>query len=452
MSAHSTAPESEPTPARDLTALTAASADTRAALERALAGLELSVVEATALLAARGADAAALFATADAIRQRQCGDQVGYVVNRNINFTNVCVKSCKFCAFSRDLRSEQAYLLDLSEIVRRAREAEALGATEVCLQAGLLPEARGGLYVELVRALREAAPGLHIHAFSPEEVRYGAALQRMSVREFLRVLRDAGLGSLPGTSAEILDDEVRARIAPGRLTSAQWVEVITSAHELGIPTTATMMFGHVESLEQRARHLALLRSLQAQTGGFSEFVPLSFVHTEAPLFLRGELGPGARGPDADEIACVYAVARLMLGASFRNVQVSWVKQGFEQAARMLGCGANDLGGTLINESISTSAGAGHGQLATPSRLRRVIREAGRIPLQRSTGYAVLRRFDAQPGADEPLEALDRIADPQAHFGSYAELSADLRFRYRFSETGSRAPARAATRPLRPPRS
>jgi CofH subfamily radical SAM domain protein len=318
----------------------------------------------------------------------------------------------------------------------------------VCLQAGLLPEARSGLYLEILHALREAAPSLHIHAFSPEEVRYGAALQRMSVRDFLRALRDAGLGSLPGTSAEILDDEVRARIAPGRLTSAQWVEVITSAHELGIPTTATMMFGHVESLEQRARHLALLRSLQAQTGGFSEFVPLSFVHTEAPLFLRGELGPGARGPDADEIACVYAVARLMLGESFRNIQVSWVKQGFEQAAHILSCGANDLGGTLINESISTSAGAGHGQLATPSRLRRVIREAGRTPVQRSTGYAVLRRFDAEPGADEPLEALDRVADPQARFGSYAQLSADLRFRYRFSEAGSRAP----TGPERLPRS
>jgi 7,8-didemethyl-8-hydroxy-5-deazariboflavin synthase CofH subunit len=432
-------PAAEPT--RELSALNGAAARTRAVLERALEGKELTEAEAVPLLGARGADAEALFAVADALRRRQCGDQVGYVVNRNINFTNVCVKSCKFCAFSRDLRSDQAYLLDLPEIVRRAREAEALGATEVCLQAGLLPEARGGLYLELVRALRAALPGLHIHAFSPEEVRYGAALQRVSVRDFLRELRDAGLGSLPGTSAEILDDDVRARIAPGRLTSAQWVEVIATAHELGIPTTATMMFGHVESLEQRARHLALLRSMQAQSGGFTEFVPLSFVHAEAPLFLRGELGPGARGPDADEVACVYAVARLMLGERFRNIQVSWVKQGFAQAGRILRCGANDLGGTLINESISTSAGAEYGQLATPSRLRRLIREAGRVPVQRSTGYAVLRQFACEPGAEEPLEALDLVADPDARFGSYAQLSADPRFRYTFSDTGARGSAR-----------
>jgi FO synthase len=437
-------------PAPDLRALGAASSPVRALLERALSGAELAALEAAPLFAARGPDAAALFAAADALRREQCGEQVGYVVNRNINFTNVCVKSCKFCAFSRELRSEQAYLLDLPEIVRRAREAEALGATEVCLQAGLLPDARGGLYLEIVRALREAVPSLHIHAFSPEEVRYGAALQRLSVREFLRALRDAGLGSLPGTSAEILDDSVRARIAPGRLNSAQWIEVIETAHELGIPTTATMMFGHVESHEQRAQHLALLRSLQAQSGGFSEFVPLSFVHAEAPLFLRGELGPGARGPDADEVACVYAVARLMLGARFRNIQVSWVKQGFAQAARMLRCGANDLGGTLINESISTSAGAEHGQLATPRRLRALIREAGRVPVQRSTGYALLRCFAPEPDADEPLEALDRIADPEARFGSYAQLSADPRFRYRFAAASSRAPAPASSLRVRLP--
>ncbi len=421
-------------------ALGTAGVEIRRSLERALSDAELSVAEATVLLGVRGHDFTALCASADALRLRQCGEEVGYVVNRNVNFTNVCVKSCKFCAFSRDLRSEQAYLLDEAEIVRRACEAEALGATEICLQAGLLPEARAGLYLDIVRAVRRAAPKLHIHAFSPEEVRYGASLMRLPVRVFLSALREAGLDSLPGTSAEILDDAVRARIAPGRLTTEQWIEVITTAHELGIRTTATMMFGHVESLEQRAHHLALLRSLQERTGGFTEFVPLSFVHAEAPLFLLGELGAGATGPDAQDIVRLYAVARLMLGKSFRNIQASWVKQGLDVAAHLLRCGANDLGGTLMNESISTSAGARHGQLMTPSALRRAIRQVGRVPVQRSTSYAALRTFAPEPDVAEPAEPLDQVTDPQATFGSYSGLTEDPRFRYRHPEKRVRLPS------------
>jgi FO synthase subunit 2 len=408
-------------------------------LEGALDGHELSAEQGAELLDVREAELTALCASADELRRRQCGEQVGYVINRNINFTNVCVKSCKFCAFSRDLRSEQAYLLDVPEIVRRAREAQAWGASEVCLQAGLLPEARAGLYTENVRGGRGALPELHIHAFTPEEVRYGASLLRLPLREFLLQLRAAGLDTLPGTSAEILDDAVRARIAPGRLSSAQWIEVVTCAHELGIRSSATIMFGHVESLLQRAAHLALLRSLQKQTGGFTEFVPLSFVHAEAPLFLQGELGPGARGPSLEDVQRLYAVARLMLGASFRNIQASWVKQGLEQAAQLLACGANDLGGTLMNESISTTAGAAHGQLMAPGRLREAIRAHGRLPVQRSTTYQVLRSFAAEAQPGEARDALDQLSDP-GQFGSYAALSADPRFRYQHERRRVRLPS------------
>jgi 7,8-didemethyl-8-hydroxy-5-deazariboflavin synthase CofH subunit len=408
------------------------SSDVRALLEGCLEGRELSVEGALVLDGASGADLTALCTTADALRSQQAGDVVTYVVNRNINFTNVCVKSCKFCAFSRDLRSEQGYLLSIEEIVRRALEAQAFGATEVCLQAGLLPEAQGRLYVEVLRAVKRAAPGLHLHAFSPEEIKYGAALSRMPVRDFLLELKDAGLGSLPGTSAEILDDRVRDRISPGRISTRQWIEVITTAHELGIPTTSTMMFGHVESSLDRVQHLALLRSLQGSGGGFTEFVPLSFVHAEAPLFLEDQGGEVARGPSPDAVLRLYAIARLMLGASFKNIQASWVKEGLDTAQKLLASGVNDLGGTLMNESISTAAGAQHGQLVAPSRLRRLIREAGRIPAERSTRYQLLRTFDARVDDSDPVEPLDSVHDSRAVFGTYQDLLSDPRFHYEWS--------------------
>lgn len=404
----------------------------RQALEDCLEQRELSVAQGVALDSARGRDLLALCMVADEMRRQQAGDVVTYVVNRNINFTNVCVKSCRFCAFSRDLRSEQGYLLSTDEIVRRALQAQQLGATEVCIQAGLAPEAGGRIYIDVCRAVHEAAPDLHIHAFSPEEVKYGAGLSRMSIREYLQELKDAGLGSLPGTSAEILDDRLRDQISPGRINTERWLEVVRTAHELGIPTTSTMMFGHVESAEDRMRHMELLRSVQKDTGGFTEFVPLSFVHAEAPLFLKSEVAGVQPGPTGDDVIRLYAIARLMLGPTFRNIQASWVKEGMRTSQWLLSCGVNDLGGTLINESISTSAGAQHGQLMTPATLRRTIRDAERQPAQRNTAYGLLKVFPKQvaPG-DEEVEALDEVRDPSALFGDYVQLTRDKRFHYDF---------------------
>ncbi len=401
----------------------------RAILDRCLDGGELPVADALVLCSVNGRALHALLAVADELRRRQVGDEVSYVINRNVNFTNVCVKACRFCAFSRTQRSDEGYFLDLEEIVRRAVEARDVGATEVCIQAGLAPGLDGRFYVELVRAIKRAAPELHLHAFSPEEVKFGAELRGQPIRDFLAELRDAGLDSLPGTSAEVLDDELRHRIAPGRITTAEWIEVITSAHRLGLPTTSTLMYGHVESDAQRIGHLATLRAIQKETGGFSEFVPLSFVHQEAPMHVKHYLPDLRPGPTGNEIARLYALARLMLGPTIRNIQVSWVKEGIRMGQWMLSCGANDLGGTLINESISTAAGAAHGQFQSPADLRRIIREAGRVPVQRDTRYRPLRTFGANAAPDEET-ALDRVVDSEAKFGSYAQLTQDARFRFK----------------------
>ena len=394
-------------------------------LDATLAGRRPSWRELLPLTEATGADLHALCATADALRARQAGERVTYVVNRNINFTNVCIKKCRFCAFARGVRSEEGYFLDADEVVRRALEARALGATEVCLQAGLAPGLDGLRYVELVRAVKRAASDLHVHAFSPEEVAYGARRARLSIREYLVALREAGLGSLPGTSAEILDDAVRARIAPGRITTAGWLEVIRTAHEVGLPTTATMMYGHVESPADRLRHMERLRDLQRETGGFTEFVPLSFVHSEAPLFAAE---PGVRpGPGGLDVVRTHALARVMLGADIPHLQVSWVKEGLRVAEQLLTCGVDDLGGTLMNESISTSAGAAHGQAVTPAALRAVARAAGRIPAERTTLYRIVRV--AERAADDRGDPLDAVDDPAAVFGTYRGLTRDPRFRF-----------------------
>ena len=398
----------------------------RALLERCLEGHEPSWEDALPLSCARGVDLHALALVADHLRAEQAGDVVTYVVNRNVNFTNACVKACRFCAFARGHRSEDAYFLGEDEIIRRALEARALGATEICVQAGLAPGIDGRLYIELTRALKRAAPDLHLHAFSPEEIKYGAGLAKVPIRAYLEELKDAGLGSLPGTSAEILDDAVRARIAPGRITTAEWIDVIRTAHAVGLPTTSTIMYGHVETDAERLRHIELLRSIQRETGGFTEFVPLSFVHDEAPMFKKGIVEGLRPGPTGNDVVRLFAISRIMLGASFRNIQVSWVKEGLRQAALLLGCGANDLGGTLMNESISTSAGAAHGQLATPSTLRRIARDAGRVPAERNTRYGILRTFGDEGGDD----ALDKVVDSDALFGSYAALTRDSRFRFR----------------------
>jgi 7,8-didemethyl-8-hydroxy-5-deazariboflavin synthase CofH subunit len=390
-------------------------------LATVLEGQPLSAADAVTLCEVSGPDLRALTSAADWLREKQAGDRVTYVINRNINFTNQCVKACKFCAFSRTARSEEAYYLDTEEILRRAREAQSLGATEVCVQAGLPPRAEPTVYLDLLRALRRELPDLHVHAFSPEEVKYGAELMNLSLVDYLSELKREGIGSLPGTSAEILDDAVRKRLAGGRITTAEWIEVVTTAHRLGIPTTATLMYGHIETPLERMKHLALLREIQERTGGFTEFVPLSFVHSEAPLHFKHMLPDVRPGPTGHDVTRLIAISRLMLGASFKNIQTSWVKEGIRQAQWLLDCGANDLGGTLMNESISTSAGALHGQLMRPSELRRVIRDAGRVPVQRNTKYDALQVF-SRDGADDPESPLDKIEDPEAVFGSYKQLT------------------------------
>jgi 7,8-didemethyl-8-hydroxy-5-deazariboflavin synthase CofH subunit len=399
----------------------------RQALDRALDGGEASVDDGLALAAATGRELTALALVADDLRARQAGDVVTYVVNRNINFTNVCIKHCTFCAFSRDHREEEGYFLPLEEVIRRAREARDLGATEVCMQAGLAPKLDGRFYIDLCRAVHAALPDLHIHAFSPEEVLYGVTRSGMSVAEYLAELRAAGLGTLPGTSAEILDDTVRDVISRGRISTSQWLEIITTAHRLGIRTTSTMMYGHVETPAHWVRHMALLRDVQKDTGGFTEFVPLSLIHQEAPMYRRHLVRDVRAGATGAEVVRVHALARLMLGATVRNIQCSWVKEGPKLAQMLLASGANDLGGTLINESISTSAGAGHGQLVPPRELRRLVRDLGRIPAERSTTYGIIKLY--ADGHDDDTSPLDAVENPDEQFGSYQRLTASSQFRF-----------------------
>ncbi|MEK7716102.1 MAG: 5-amino-6-(D-ribitylamino)uracil--L-tyrosine 4-hydroxyphenyl transferase CofH [candidate division NC10 bacterium] len=410
-------------------ALDRVSRDVRRVLARALDGGEVSVDDGVVLARAAGRDLQAVALAADEMRCRQAGDVVTFVVNRNINFTNVCIKHCTFCAFSRDHREEEGYFLPLDEVVRRAEEAWQLGATEVCIQAGLPPKLDGRWYIDLTRAIKAALPGMHLHAFSPEEVLYGSIRSGLPIKDYLVELKEAGLGTLPGTSAEILDQEIRDTIARGRITVDQWVEVITTAHALGIRTTATIMYGHVETPAHWVRHMALLRGIQQDTGGFTEFVPLSLIHSEAPMYAKG-LVPGVRpGATGAEVVRMHALARLMLGPTFRNIQASWVKEGPKLAQVLLDAGANDLGGTLINESISTSAGAQYGQLVGPAELRRLIRDAGRVPAQRDTLYAIVQTYN---DGEDPESPLDKIDDAEARFGSYRRLiaSGEFRFRYR----------------------
>ncbi len=402
-------------------------------LDRALAGEDIAADEAIVLLDAQGAaNVGAICLAADDLRRRTVGDVVTYVINRNINFTNVCIKHCTFCAFSRSHREEEGYYLPMEEIVRRAREAWELGATEVCIQAGLPPKMKGDYYIELTRAIKRELPEMHIHGFSPEEVLYGAIRSRCSIREYLEGLKEAGVGTLPGTSAEILDDEVRDLISPGRISTAQWIEVVTTAHELGIRTTSTIMYGHVESSHHVAAHLALLRDIQRQTGGFTEFVPLGFVHSEAPMYNKSlvpNVRPGATGA---EVVKMYAVARLMLNNWIPNLQVSWVKEGPKLSQLLLSAGGNDFMGTLMNESISTSAGATYGQCMKPREMRRLIRDAGRVPAERTTTYEIRRSFG--PEEDDHYDPLDLVDEaPEERFGSYAGLthSADYKFKDRY---------------------
>ena len=393
--------------------------ETAAVLDRALSGEDITVEEAVVLFETEGKEYNALVMTADELRRRTVGDIVTYVVNRNINFTNVCIKRCGFCAFSRDFRQEEGYLLPVEEIIRRAKEAWDYGATEVCVQAGLPPKMEGDLYIRLCEAIKKELPDMHIHGFSPEEVLYGSIRSDITIRAYLTELKAAGVGSLPGTSAEVLDQELRDKISPGRITVDQWTEVITTAHGLGIPTTSTVMFGYLETPTQLAKHIDLIRGIQQQTGGITEFVPLSFVHTEAPMFMQELVNDVRPGPSGIEVIKMHAIARIMLNNWIPNIQASWVKEGPRMAQLLLTAGVNDLGGTLINESISTAAGAQHGQLMRPSEFRQMIRQAGRIPAERYTTYKTRRVFS---DTDQELDPLDLVGDNvEEVFGSYNRL-------------------------------
>ena len=402
-------------------------------LDKALSGDEITVEEGEQLFGVDSPSLLALMATADELRRRVNGDTVTYVVNRNINFTNVCIKHCGFCAFSRDHREEEGYLLPLNEIIRRAQEAWDLGATEICVQAGLPPKMEGSLYIDLTREIKKAIPQMHIHGFSPEEILYGSIRSKSSISEYLLGLKEAGIGSLPGTSAEILIQDVRDKISPGRISVEQWKEVILSAHKIGIPTTSTIMFGHVETYRDRAIHLQVIRDVQKVHYGITEFVPLSFVHNEAPMWQQNlveGIQPGATGM---EVIKMHAVSRIMLNNYIDNIQCSWVKEGPKLAQILLSAGCNDVGGTLINESISTSAGAQYGQLVPPSELRYWIRNMGRVPARRSTLYVLEKVYEEEPAK---LELLDIAASDPLRFGSYEELIKLEPFRY----DGQRAPS------------
>jgi len=394
-------------------------------LNRALDEKEISVSEATRLFHARGLDFHLVGMVADELRKRRVGDIVTYVVNRNINFTNVCIKQCGFCAFSRDFREEEGYFLPTEEIVRRAKEARTLGATEVCVQAGLPPDMDANTYENICKAIKSQVGDIHIHGFSPEEVLYGATRSNVTIKEYLQRLKDAGVNSLPGTAAEILDQTMRDKISPGRISVSNWIEVIKTAHKIGIPSTSTIMFGHLESPEDRAKHMALIRDIQKETGGFTEFVPLNFIHTEAPMYKENLHHNIRNGADGRDVLLMHAVSRIMFNNYINNIQTSWVKEGAGMAQLVLSWGANDFGGTLINESISTAAGAGHGQLLKPKDIRHLIRQAGRIPAQRSTSYRIIKTFVSNEGTD----LLDEVQNT-SQFGSYHELIKLDGYRYK----------------------
>ena len=394
-------------------------------LDRALAEKEISEKEASRLYYAEGIDFHLVGMVADELRKRRIGNLVTYVVNRNINFTNVCIKQCGFCAFSRDFREEEGYFLPIEEIVRRAKEAYSFGATEVCIQAGLPPDMDGHLYEDVCRAIKAEIPDIHIHGFSPEEVLYASSLLGIPIREYLIRLKEAGVNTLPGTAAEILNQKMRDKISPGRISVSDWIEVISTAHKLGINTTSTMMYGHIETPEDRVMHICKLREIQKQTGGFTEFVPLNFIASEAPMY-KNKLHKGIRnGSNSRDILLTHAIARIILNNSIDNIQMSWVKEGQKMSQLLLMWGANDFGGTLINESISTSAGAQNGQLIKPKTIRRLVREVGRVPAERNTNYKILKKFEDESKTSEPLDDLD----DESMFGSYFDLIKINKFNY-----------------------
>ncbi len=363
--------------------------EVREILQAVTSGAELTFEEGLLLATARDPALEALVAVADQLRQQTVGDAITYVVNRNINFTNVCFVGCSFCGFGRGPGAADAYSLSFEEVVRRAREAWERGATEVCVQGGLPRDLDGFFYRDLLRAIKRAIPEMHVHAFSPMEIDYGVTKTGMPLRDYLRMMKDEGLGSIPGTAAEILDDRVRKELSPNKLPAARWVEIITTAHELGIPTTSTMMYGHVEEPADWVRHILLLRTIQKRTGGFTEFVPLGFIHENTRLYRHGGARPGAK---REEHLRVHALARVLLHGAIKNLQVSWVKLGFETSLACLQAGANDFSGTLMEESISKAAGATFGEYVSPEeyKIRRMFDEPESDPRTMPSQFAIAR--------------------------------------------------------------
>jgi 5-amino-6-(D-ribitylamino)uracil---L-tyrosine 4-hydroxyphenyl transferase len=396
-------------------------------LDKSIGYKEISNSDAIKLFNSKDLELSIISLIADELRRRENGNVATYVVNRNINFTNVCVKQCGFCAFSRDFRQEEGYILPIQEIVSRAKEAWRYGATEVCIQAGLPPNMDGHLYVDICKAIKKELPDIHIHAFSPEEILYASLKANTTIEEYLKMLKEAGIGSLPGTSAEILVKEIRNKISPGRISVEDWIKVVTTAHKLDIPTTSTIMYGHIETYNEIVIHLDILRKIQKETNGFTEFVPLSFIHLESPMYNLGVI-PGMRAwAEGVEILKMHAISRIYFDQLIKNIQISWVKEGQKLSQIMLGSGANDMGGCLINESISTSAGSIYGQLMRPKEMRKLISSAGKIPAQRTSNYKIIKQFQTKEEIEYESN-LDKI-DPNG-FGSYKELITLNKFRYK----------------------
>lgn len=355
-------------------------------LEKAI-NKRISSEEAVKLIKTTGKELYALTFTADILREKLVGDRVTYIPNWNINFTNLCTGDCGFCAFRKNKDEDGAYFLNINQVVERAKTAWSNGAKEVCIQGGLHPDIDAYFYQELLERLRAELPDIYIHAFSPMEILYGAEQAGISIEDELKMLKEAGLDSIPGNAAEILNDDIREVLCPNKMNTAKWIEIVETAHKTGIPTTCTMMYGHLEKPEHRVEHMEILRNIQEKTGGFTEFVPLTYMHRLTPLYKEGISKAGSTGI---EDLKVYAVARLMFGDVLKNIQVSWVKLGFKFAQVCLTAGANDLGGTLGEENISKSAGAEHGVQTTPENFQRIIRNMGRTPAERDTLYRKIR--------------------------------------------------------------
>ncbi|MDC0003461.1 5-amino-6-(D-ribitylamino)uracil--L-tyrosine 4-hydroxyphenyl transferase CofH [Porticoccaceae bacterium] len=386
-------------------------------LDKALSGRELSVAEGTHLLATEGHDLNAVQQVAHHFRLSAHGRKTSFVVTRNINFTNVCHMGCRFCNFAKPKDSAEAELLSMDSIAERAREAWQRGASEVCIQGGLHPNIKPDHYRNIILAIKKAVPELHIHAFSPFEILYGSRMNKLSYSDFLQDLKDCGLGSIPGTAAEILDTEVRKILTKDKLSARAWIDIIKAAHRVGLRSTATMMYGHIDKPRHWADHIIQLREIQKDTGGFTEFVPLGFVHQDSPLYVNAKQftdRPVRPGPTRRENIAVHAVARILLHGHIDNIQASWVKLGPAFAQQALSFGVNDLGGTLMNESISRASGAPYGQEITPREMKNMIHQAGFQPVQRTTLYQAI---DARSGIDRVRPLVPRTSWQAQHIAT-----------------------------------